>query len=490
MSAPAVEPLEVGVRRDTVAPAAPRGNDSAVPHGSEDRLRAYLTALSRERLVARLLALAETDEVAMTALRVEAEAASGEFDLAAFRKELTQRLRVSGYVDWRGAGGYANRAHRLLDTLDALIEAGRAADVVVLAEHVMARLGTAMGHIDDSSGHMGGLLDRVADIHLAACLAARPEPKRLAARLVDLALRDGWEWLLDAPLRYADVLGEEGLAAYRARLEREWEAIPQLLPSSTSIYTSYDRHRFTVTEMRANLARANRDTDDLVSVMARDQSSPYQFCRIAEELERAAREREALAWLERGLQAFPPAADARLRSRLTAAYLRDGQRGDAIALAERAFANKPQASTYGELREAASGSPDWPERRQAALRQLRQSAHRDDAVAAQLDEGALDAAWADAVESGCRDDLWRRLADARRNTHPDESIAVYRGLIDRLLERSDVRAYREAVTLLGEIRAALAAAGREPEFAQEVERIRAANRRRPRLIGLLAEEGW
>lgn len=147
---------------------------------SDERLREYLTALSREQLLARLLALAGRDEVALTALRAEAAAASGEFDLAGFRKELTARLRISGFVDWRGAAGYAQRVHGLLDVLEALIAAGRASDVVVLGEHVMARLDTAMGRIDDSSGHMGSVHDRVADIHLAACLAARSEPKRLA----------------------------------------------------------------------------------------------------------------------------------------------------------------------------------------------------------------------------------------------------------------------------------------------------------------------
>src|SRR5438876_62944 len=50
-----------------------------------------------DELVRRLVKLAERDEVALTALRAEAAAAAGTFDLAAFRKELTSRLRVSGY---------------------------------------------------------------------------------------------------------------------------------------------------------------------------------------------------------------------------------------------------------------------------------------------------------------------------------------------------------------------------------------------------------
>jgi hypothetical protein len=92
---------------------------------SDERLRAYLSGLSREQLVARLLALAERDEVALTALRAEEAAASGRFDLAAFRKELTARIRISGFVDWRGAAGYAQRVHGLRDRSEVHLGASR-----------------------------------------------------------------------------------------------------------------------------------------------------------------------------------------------------------------------------------------------------------------------------------------------------------------------------------------------------------------------------
>jgi hypothetical protein len=132
-------------------------------------------------LVRRLLALTARDDVALMALQAEAAAALGTFDLGAFRKELTARLRVSGFVDWRGAGRYARRADAVLDVLESLLAGGRAADVVTLTEHVMARLDTAMGHIDDSGGYLQDAISRVADLHHAACVAARPEPRRRGA---------------------------------------------------------------------------------------------------------------------------------------------------------------------------------------------------------------------------------------------------------------------------------------------------------------------
>jgi hypothetical protein len=64
----------------------------------------FVHGLDRHDLERRLLALAARDEVAQTALRAEAAAAAGTFDLAAFRKELTARLRVSGFLDRRQPG--------------------------------------------------------------------------------------------------------------------------------------------------------------------------------------------------------------------------------------------------------------------------------------------------------------------------------------------------------------------------------------------------
>ncbi len=82
------------------------------------------------------------------------------------------------------------------------------------------------------------------------------------------------------------------------------------------------------------------------------------------------------------------------------------------------------------------------------------------------------------------------MADGRRERHPDESIGVHRRLLDQVLEQTDVRAYHEAVALLHEIQKTLTDHAREQEFTNDVERIREEHRRRPKLLSLLAAEGW
>ena len=459
-------------------------------------VRSHLAGLEGSELVERLIALATRDEGLELALVTEARAAAGSFELAELKKQLTAQLRVSShYLHWRAVREYAGRIDGVLDVLEALLEGGHGAEVVLLAEHVMKRLDTALGRIDDSGGYTQEPVERLNEIHHAACVAARPDPRKLAVRMLELALKSDWEWFLDAPTRYADVLGDEGLAAYRRRLEPEWEKLPPLPPEPSRFHGFHEHGRFRVTHLREQLARAGGSIDELIAVLAHDRSSSYQFVRIAGELERAGREREALTWLERGVAAFPPAGDSRLRERLVAAYLRDGQPDDAVALVEKAFADEPTADTYAELRSLVDVEA-WPFRRGEALETLRLArppglySTRDHAVRAQLAEGDLAGAWGDARAGGCTRQVLLRLADASRDHDPDAAVRVYLDGATRELEHSDVAFYARAVDLLGRARETLAAVGRADELSDEIDRIREEHRRRPRLMAMLDEAGF
>jgi Family of unknown function (DUF6880) len=467
---------------------------SRQPSDDRELVRVYLAGLEQDELVRRLVAIADRDEGLQLGLITEARAATGTLELGTLKKELTAWLRVSSrHLTWHGSREYAHEVESALDVLDGLVAAGHAEQVVALAEHVIKRLDTALNRIDDSGGYLGLPVARIADIHLRACLASRPEPRKLATRLLETALKSEWEWFLDAPEAYAEVLGEEGLAAYRERLDREWEKLAPQPPDPERRYFAREPDRFRVTHLKESLARGAGSIDELVAVMTRDLSSAHQFERIATELEAAGREREGLTWLERGLAAFGPNTDARLRDHLIDAYLRDGQVEDAVALAERAFDSHATAGTYAVLKQTSLTAGAWDTRRPLALARLRdrpdghypQSAN--EAVTVQLEEGDLDGAWRDAVARGCPDNLWRQLAEAARETRPDDAAAIYRRLVDKTLEST--HHYREAVTLLKAWRETLSRIGREGELAFDLRRIRDDNRRRPKLIELLDKAG-
>jgi len=468
--------------------------DAGQPSDDRELIRAYLAGLESDELARRLLAIADRDTALRVGLATEARAASGALDLGALKKELTAWLRVSSrHLNWHGSREYAGEVDSALDVLDGLLAAGHAEQVVVLAEYVIKRLDTALSRIDDSGGYLGLPVARVADIHRRACLTSHPDPPNLAARLLQIALKSDWEWFLDAPEAYADALGEDGLATYREQLDGAWEKLAPLSADPGRRHFEREPDRFRITHLKESLARSAGSIDELVTVMARDLSSAYQFDRIATELEAAGREREALTWLERGLAAFGPNYDGRLRDHLINSYLRDGQVDDAVALAERAFDSSATAALYTVLRRTSLAAGTWDTRRPQALARLRdrpgghypQSAN--EAVTVQLEEGDLEGAWADALARGCPDSLWRKLADAARDTRPDDAVAVYRRLVEERLRST--HHYREAVELLKVWRETLARFDREGELASDLRRIRDENRRRPRLIELLDKAG-
>lgn len=462
----------------------------------DDEIMRYLETLDRAVLARRLRALAERDESLRLALTAEAEAAAGSIDVRRLKKELTAQLRVTdrGY-DRRYARRYAAEAEAALDVLASLLDAGQAAVVVDLAEHCMRRLDTAIRSIDDSGGYLAAPVERLKAMHHDACLAAGVDPRTLGVRLADWALASDsdWEWFLDAPVRYADVLGDEGLAAFRARVEPLWQALPPLPPSRDRVGGRWDSSRFTVTYLREGLARAGGSVDELVQVLAHDLSSPRQFERIADVLEGAGREREALAWLERGNRVHAPAGEPALRSRILAAYLRDGQVGDAVDLAARAHESAASVRTYEELRRAAEALGDWPARRPAALERLRAGdrfGSRAAAVRAQLGDGDLAGAWSDANEGGCDEGTWLELADASRAARPDDAIRVYGWLVDKELEVADDRHYDRVVDLLGRWRTTLGLHGRGKELELQVAAIRDLHARRTRLLARMDKAGF
>ena len=78
---------------------------------------------------------------------------------------------------------------------------------------------------------MGDILQRLQDLHLAACRKVKPDPEELAARLFDRELNGQWDVFYGAAATYASILGERGLAVYRRLAEEEWKKIKPLGPS-------------------------------------------------------------------------------------------------------------------------------------------------------------------------------------------------------------------------------------------------------------------
>ncbi len=182
-----------------------------------------------------ILAQADHDErlrqrlLTRTAMAATAGAGAGEI-----RRAIDQAVRVHGFVEYGGAYDYARGIHDTVDLVEGLLRDGHSVAVIELCEHALRRVERAIESVDDSDGELGGLLERLQELHLAACRAAKPDPEALAARLFAWELTSEWDVFHGVAETYGDVLGVVRIYLWEGELEPAWQEAGALGCRSTS----------------------------------------------------------------------------------------------------------------------------------------------------------------------------------------------------------------------------------------------------------------
>jgi uncharacterized Zn finger protein len=478
-----------------------------------DQVRAHLAGQSKDALVELLVAQAMGDERLHRRLLLEATrpaepgvASAAGPSVASMRAWIDQAARLNDFLDEDEAEDYAAGVEDVVDALERQLEDGHSAAVVELVEHAIDMVESSMSYVDDSGGDVGGVLGRLAELHLAACEQADLDPVALAERLFLRELNGESDTFFEALHGYAEALGPAGLAAYRKLAEAQWEQMA--LRAKGAADYMVDHRRWRITHMMETLARVEGDVDGLVAVIARDLSHAYAYLRVAEVLREAGRDDEALQWAERGMAAFPePRADSRLREFLAEQYHQRGRHDDAVGLVWEAFSAAPSLGAYQTLRQHVERAGQWPAWRERALARLREHVatlregrgvdrwamvgrDHSELVRVLLWEGEVEAAWAEARAGECAPALWLELADRRAGEHPEEVLPVYQRAVGGLLAQTGNDVYERAVELLRKVQELLHRLGREAEFASQIASIRTTQRRKRNLMKLLDAAGW
>lgn len=448
-------------------------------------LENWLESLSKDELLAELLALLRDDRDLRR--RFELRAASVNLDSVAVRRAVRELIMLPrrGYVEYREAYDYASNVHKAAAAIGDLIGAGGAADAIGIAREAIALLTEALQSVDDSAGAAGDAACELLDVHLRACETAPPDPVSLADYLAGLLLQpdSGLEPDLSD---YAGLLGDEGLAAVRARIAAAYAENPK---------------DWLAKGLMEGLAKAEGDVDALVALYAADlDDRGWNHLRIASELDQAGRGDEALDWAERGLRdaAHP---DQRLIDYLAGRYAAAGRHKDALNLRRDRFQAERTLANYRALRQAAADRGDWAAERDAALALLREDASRlrvkvpwawggPVLVDALFDDGDLEAAWAAAKASVATTEAqWLRLADALAETRPADALGVYVQAVESLKQLTGNDIYQRITTLLLAARACHEALGTTVEFRRYVAALRADQKRKRNLMKVLDQSG-
>jgi hypothetical protein len=484
------------------------------------QLREHLAAQASDRLVDLVMAEVERNPDLRDRLLLEVAQAGGPLDLAQFRRSFSDALRSTSAARSRSSyprtsGQWARAVHESIARIGALLPAGHAAAVVELTEYALGRVDVAMGTLDDSSGWFSDIVTDLERLHHQACLVVRPDPVALAQRLFAFDVDGEWDIFIDSVERYADVLGDDGVAEMRRLAEARWADMPERQPGA-----GVDRSpgRFHLERMMVKLTDLVGDLDARVEVMARDLSHAYDFLEIAGVLDAAGRRVDALEWAQRGLVAFaddPRGPDLRLDDFVLGTYLESERADDLVALVWRRFDQRPSAGAYARMRLWSDQVDRWDGLRPMALDRLRADAERAAAakktarataerrwgapppvpsayqtlIEVLLHDGAAEEAWQLAAEHGCSQPLWMDLAKVREADHPADAVSVYRNEVEDLIARKQTVTYRAAVDLIGHVVEVLRGAGLHDAARDFVAEIRRRHKPKTKFLGFLADAG-
>jgi uncharacterized Zn finger protein len=420
-----------------------------------------------------------------TALAMGPEAAAREV-----KRALEKAIGVRGYVSYQEVDGYAGRVHAAIDSLARLLAAGNAVAAIELSQTALRWLAAAIESVDDSDGQMSELMERVQETHLRACEAARPDPTALAKRLFQAEVAARYGEFHDSAGKYAQVLGETGLKAFRSLAEAEWARVPGRGPEDR---LGPGEGHGAITAIMESLARHSGDVEQLVAVLERNLSSAYSYLNIAEAYLEAAKPDSALEWAEKGLAAFPARTDSRLRLFAAEQYQGRGRHPEALRLVWLEFAESARLDTYRQLERFARQDEDWDDWRERALAHIRRefkakrrpepvdaivhtwaNRRRDHSLLVEifLYELKPEDAWCEAEAGGCSDALWLALAEARQSDKPEQCVPVFLRLAEAQIMNAPGHRYDDAVRLLEKAAGLKRALGQSSDFERYLDELR------------------
>jgi uncharacterized Zn finger protein len=468
------------------------------PGGSAtmDDVQAYLKEQDKDLLVRLVMQQAMEDEGLRERLLLRASRMGG-LDPAAFRRAIDDVVRFDD--DYYGPPWeYARGIQNVVGAIEELLEEGFAQEVIELSEYALASVERAMYY--DVVGTIGEILEALEGLHHKACKQAKPDQEALAKRLFEWELGGDHDTFFDAVNTYADVLGEKGLAEYRRLAEKEWADVPALGPDREDRPRYYGKREI-LADIMQTLAYRSGDVEALVAIKSKDLSNSFAYLEIARLYKQQGDDEKALEWAEEGAWVFPGGGHPDLRRFLADEYHDRGRHDEAMDLAWKEFAEVPRLHYYQELKAHADRAGAWKQWREKALGFLREdiarkekksnnrylmfSVDNSELVGILLWEGNVEEAWQEAKKGGCSDGLWLDLAARREECHPEDSLAVYQGRIEPLVNQTNKKAYADAYKLLLRVRELMHRLGRQAEFDEYVELLRLEYKRKRNFMKLL-----
>ncbi|MEX2131122.1 MAG: DUF6880 family protein, partial [Pseudohongiellaceae bacterium] len=268
------------------------------------RLNDYLMQQSKETLSAWLLQQCEQDPALQQELEGRAALSSSAPEIGELKQLVRNALPGKSFVPYQRMREVLRQANTIVSLVEELLNDGQPAVAAELVDFGMRRGIAAYTSMDDSSGSFGEFLQELSQWHLRAYVQAGTACPLTGKRFFKLKQIDEWGYFQLE--EYVSLLSDKEYKQYKKLVQAEWDKVPAVTPAATRISSRISSSgHFWIAALMQELAGHEKDVNAMVEIKRRDLSVPYRFLEIAQVLQHAGRDDEALSWAEQGIQFFP-----------------------------------------------------------------------------------------------------------------------------------------------------------------------------------------
>ncbi|MCX7011414.1 MAG: hypothetical protein NTW86_02395, partial [Candidatus Sumerlaeota bacterium] len=484
----------------------------------------FLESKTRDDLLALLLELADSYPEVRAALEDREEMQSGRPDrlLASIRKEIRKLTAQPAWRnDWTGEGSAPDYS-RVEERLRALLDQGRADDVLSLGEDLLQRGTEQVGQSDDEG-------------ELAAAIGACMKIVFEAVPKSSLKPADQLLWIIDAFLQedYGILEGCEAPWGGKRYAKKDWNEVAETLDKRLQSFPpppekegsfSHDYRRQEVMRWLIDALEKAGRRSEIIPLLEREAPITRCYEQLVDRLLAAKRRDDARRWALDGyaktIGKWPGIADG-LRGRLRKMAENEKDWPAVAAWSAFTFFESPGLATYRDLEKAAKAADAWDAVRPAALRFLETGQEPGQAAGGDstgwplppvdvkspaprfrrefpdintLIDVAIHEKRTDDVlrwhEASRKRKTWfgpghAKVAEAVKESHPDVSLRIWRDLAEQKIAVVQPAAYQEAAVHLRKMRAVYQKTNREAEWRSYLLALRAQHKAKRRLMQVL-----
>ena len=403
------------------------------------------------------------------------------------------RTRNADLWRWRAANEYGRDARMGVALLEEAVEAHGAAEVFPVVKRAIASTVTAILHADDSSGIIGDAIRSLLDLHARLACEAKPPARPLVDWLIRFHFDGKQDYFEVDPGRYADALGNGGMALFRAALDavaaagvrfpdyvERFEWIP-LAPEGATYHLKFrpDASAVKLRHLAIRMAVFDRDPDRAVQLVAGSRTGAHIAKQVATLMVEMGEVDAAITWAQRGMNENGFGHHELDCARIWCDLLATHRPTEEIDARRHVVARFRTSNSVAGLKAAAGDAfAQYVPEVEALLDE------KDDEWVQMVGWvlGDIPRAWAEAERRGVSNRwLWERLVGEYADTNPAAVIPVMRELVEGDLEVANAHNYGVAARRLVDMRRCAHAAGTAEEFEAYVAELREAHRNRPRL---------